>query len=65
MPTASEARANSDSKFTMVMEPAWTYLRTSGAEKVSFIAVCVDKPEVANKIVELVKAEFRQARAFG
>jgi glutathione-regulated potassium-efflux system protein KefB len=37
-------------------------LRTSGAEKVSFIAVCVDKPEVANKIVELVKAEFRQAR---
>ncbi|MEX2127093.1 MAG: monovalent cation:proton antiporter-2 (CPA2) family protein [Xanthobacteraceae bacterium] len=39
-------------------------LRTSGAEIAEAILVCVDKPETANKIVELVKAEFPLAHLF-
>jgi glutathione-regulated potassium-efflux system protein KefB len=37
-------------------------LRASGAEKAEAILVCVDKPEVADKIVALVKAEFPRAK---
>lgn len=37
-------------------------LRASGGEKVCFIAVCIDNKKVANKIVQLVKTEFPQAR---
>ncbi|AGH94469.1 monovalent cation:proton antiporter-2 (CPA2) family protein [Pseudobdellovibrio exovorus] len=37
-------------------------LRASGAEKAGLIAVCVDDPKVANKIVELVKHEFPEAK---
>lgn len=37
-------------------------LRASGAEKVCFIAVCIDDKKLANKILELVKAEFPQAK---
>lgn len=37
-------------------------LRASGAEKARAIAICVDKPETCNKIVELVKSEFPQAK---
>jgi glutathione-regulated potassium-efflux system protein KefB len=33
-------------------------LRASGAENVEAILVCVDRPESANKIVEIVQAEF-------
>lgn len=37
-------------------------LRASGAEKVCFIAVCIDNKKTANKILQLVKAEFPQAK---
>jgi glutathione-regulated potassium-efflux system protein KefB len=39
-------------------------LRASGASNAEAILVCVDKPEVADKIVELVKAEFPLAKLF-
>ncbi len=37
-------------------------LRASGAETAEAILVCVDKPETADRIVELVKAEFPLAK---
>ncbi len=37
-------------------------LRSSGAAKAGLIAVCVDKPKAANKIVEMIKSEFPQAK---
>jgi glutathione-regulated potassium-efflux system protein KefB len=37
-------------------------LRASGAAKVKAIAVCVDKRDAANRIAEIVRAEFPQAR---
>jgi glutathione-regulated potassium-efflux system protein KefB len=39
-------------------------LRASGAETAEAILVCIDKPEAADKIVELVKAEFPHAKLF-
>ena len=39
-------------------------LRASGAANAEAILVCVDKPEVADRIVELVKAEFPLAKLF-
>ncbi len=39
-------------------------LRASGAERAETILVCVDKPEVADRIVELVKAEFPLTKLF-
>ena len=39
-------------------------LRASGAENAETILVCVDKPEVADRIVELVKAEFPLTKLF-
>jgi glutathione-regulated potassium-efflux system protein KefB len=39
-------------------------LRTSGAATAEAILVCVDKPPVANKIVEIVKAEFPLAKLY-
>jgi len=39
-------------------------LRASGAETAEAILVCVDKQEAADKIVELVKAEFPHAKLF-
>jgi len=39
-------------------------LRASGAGTAEAILVCVDKPDVADKIVELVKTEFPHARLF-
>lgn len=39
-------------------------LRASGAAKAETILVCVDKPEVADRIVELVKAEFPLTKLF-
>ncbi len=39
-------------------------LRASGAETAEAILVCVDKQEAADKIVELVKAEFPHAKVF-
>lgn len=39
-------------------------LRTSGAGKADAILVCIDKPELANRIVELAKLEFPQARLY-
>lgn len=39
-------------------------LRASGAETAEAILVCVDKPEAADKIVELVKSEFPIAKLF-
>ena len=39
-------------------------LRASGADRAETILVCVDKPEVADHIVELVKAEFPLTRLF-
>jgi len=39
-------------------------LRASGAEKAETILVCVDKPEVADRIVELVKGEFPLTKLF-
>jgi len=39
-------------------------LHASGAEHAEAILVCVDKPDVADKIVQLVKAEFPLAKLF-
>jgi len=39
-------------------------LRASGADTAEAILVCVDKPDVADRIVELVKAEFPLAKLF-
>ena len=39
-------------------------LRAAGAEQASIICVCVDKPDIANRIVDLVMAEFPSARVF-
>ncbi len=39
-------------------------LRASGAETAEAILICVDKQEAADKIVELVKAEFPHAKIF-
>lgn len=39
-------------------------LRASGAADAETILVCVDKPEVADRIVELVKAEFPLTKLF-
>ena len=39
-------------------------LRASGAAKAETILVCVDKPETADRIVELVKAEFPLTKLF-
>jgi glutathione-regulated potassium-efflux system protein KefB len=39
-------------------------LRASGAETAEAICVCVDKPETADKIVELVKSEFPHPKLF-
>ncbi|MEI2789009.1 MAG: NAD-binding protein [Steroidobacteraceae bacterium] len=39
-------------------------LRTSGAGKADAILICIDKPELADRIVELAKLEFRQARLY-
>lgn len=39
-------------------------LRASGAGNAEAILVCVDKPETADKIVELVRAEFPLAKLF-
>ena len=39
-------------------------LRASGAETAETILVCVDKPETADRIVELVKAEFPLTKLF-
>ncbi len=39
-------------------------LHASGASRAEAILVCIDKPEVADKIVDLVKAEFPQAKLF-
>ncbi|ATB48412.1 monovalent cation:proton antiporter-2 (CPA2) family protein [Corallococcus macrosporus] len=37
-------------------------LRASGADSAQVIAVCIDNKEAANRIVELVKSEFGQAK---
>ncbi len=39
-------------------------LRASGAENAETILVCVDKPEVADRIVELVQSEFPLTKLF-
>jgi glutathione-regulated potassium-efflux system protein KefB len=39
-------------------------LRASGAERAEAVLVCVDKPEAADRIVELVKEEFPLTRLF-
>jgi monovalent cation:proton antiporter-2 (CPA2) family protein len=39
-------------------------LRAAGAEKAEIICVCVDEPQTALKIVELVHRHFRGARSF-
>jgi glutathione-regulated potassium-efflux system protein KefB len=39
-------------------------LRASGAARAEAILVCIDKPEAADKIVALAKAEFPQAKVF-
>ena len=39
-------------------------LRTSGAATAEAILVCVDKPEAANKIVEIVKSEFPLSKLY-
>jgi glutathione-regulated potassium-efflux system protein KefB len=39
-------------------------LRASGAGEAETILVCVDRPEVADRIVELVKAEFPLTKLF-
>jgi glutathione-regulated potassium-efflux system protein KefB len=39
-------------------------LRTSGAGKADAILVCIDKPALADRIVELAKNEFPQARLY-
>ncbi len=37
-------------------------LRASGADRASLIAICIDDPRAANRIVELARKEFPQAR---
>ena len=39
-------------------------LRASGAEKAETILICVDKPQVADRIVELVQSEFPLTKLF-
>lgn len=39
-------------------------LRASGADRAEAVLVCVDKPEAADRIVELVKEEFPHTRLF-
>ena len=39
-------------------------LRTSGAGTAKVVMVCVDEPETANRIVEIIKSEFPLARLF-
>ncbi len=39
-------------------------LRASGADRAETILVCVEKPEVADRIVEIVKAEFPLTKLF-
>jgi glutathione-regulated potassium-efflux system protein KefB len=39
-------------------------LRASGAETAEAILVCVDRPETADRIVELVKSEFPHAKLY-
>jgi glutathione-regulated potassium-efflux system protein KefB len=39
-------------------------LRTSGAGKADAILICIDKPQLADRIVELAKHEFPQARLY-
>jgi glutathione-regulated potassium-efflux system protein KefB len=39
-------------------------LRASGAERAEAILICVDKPEVADRIVAICKAEFPLAKLF-
>lgn len=39
-------------------------LRASGAEKAETVLVCVDKPEVADRIVQLIKSEFPLTKLF-
>jgi glutathione-regulated potassium-efflux system protein KefB len=39
-------------------------LRAAGAGRARLIAVCIDDPEAANRIVQLVQAEFAQARLY-
>jgi monovalent cation:proton antiporter-2 (CPA2) family protein len=39
-------------------------LRAAGADEAEIVCICVELPETASKIVELVHAEFRQARTF-
>ncbi|MBI3438171.1 MAG: cation:proton antiporter [Proteobacteria bacterium] len=39
-------------------------LRASGAGRAEAICVCVDRPEVADRIVALIKSEFPQAKVF-
>ena len=39
-------------------------LRASGAGRADAILVCIDKPQLADRIVELAKHEFPQARLF-
>jgi glutathione-regulated potassium-efflux system protein KefB len=39
-------------------------LRASGASTAETVLVCVEKPEVADRIVELVKSEFPHAKLF-
>jgi monovalent cation:proton antiporter-2 (CPA2) family protein len=39
-------------------------LRAAGADKAEMICVCVDDPQTTLKIVELIHADFRQARSF-
>ena len=39
-------------------------LRVSGAGKADAILVCIDKPDLANRIVELAQHEFPQARLY-
>jgi CPA2 family monovalent cation:H+ antiporter-2 len=39
-------------------------LRAAGAEQANIICICVDKPDVANRIVDLVMREFSNAKVF-
>jgi CPA2 family monovalent cation:H+ antiporter-2 len=39
-------------------------LRAAGAEQARIICICVDKPDVANRILDVVKQEFPAARTF-
>jgi glutathione-regulated potassium-efflux system protein KefB len=39
-------------------------LRAAGAGKMRLIAICIDDPETANRIVDLVQADFSQARLY-